>query len=194
MSAVYLFGVEAVQTAVETATGWIGLTVVWLYSFLVATVLPLPIQAVLVAPVDSGLAPTTRYMLVVLTSALGTTMGSLFAFHCGQGVKQWCRIHINSRLGVPRILEPVAGRLRGRIDADADGILDRSARSMIDRWGYLGLFVALSIPFFPHKTSVYAVSMLDDDYRRFGLAVFGGATGRLVITLAVAAGVLSVIR
>jgi hypothetical protein len=46
------------------------------------------------------------------------------------------------------------------------------------------VFVALSIPFVPHKTSVYAASMLDDDLR-FGLAVFTGAIGRLVITLGV---------
>ena len=65
---------------------------------------------------------------------------------------------------------------------------------MIERWGYVGLFIALSIPFFPHKTSVYAVSMLDDDYLRFGLAVFGGATGRLLNSLGVAVGILAGIQ
>lgn len=189
------FGIEAAQNTVESASGWLGLLVVLLYSLLVATVLPLPIQAVLVAPVDSGLPATFRYSVVVLVSAIGTTTGSIFAFFFGQRVKRRIRrFAANSRWRVPSVLEPIAARFRRWFDSDTEGVLDERARALIDRWGYIGLFIALSIPFFPHKTSVYAVSMLDDDYLRFGLAVFGGATGRLLISLGVAMGILAGIQ
>jgi membrane protein YqaA with SNARE-associated domain len=189
------FGVEAAQNTVESASGWIGLLVVLLYSLLVATVLPLPIQAVLVAPVDPGLPAILRYSVVVLVSAIGTTTGSIFAFHFGQRVKRRVRrFAITSRWRVPTVLEPIAARFRRWFDSETEGVLDERARSLIERWGYVGLFIALSIPFFPHKTSVYAVSMLDDDYLRFGLAVFGGATGRLLISLGVAVGILAGIQ
>ncbi|MCH7661390.1 MAG: hypothetical protein IH933_12690 [Euryarchaeota archaeon] len=41
--------------------------------------------------------------------------------------------------------------------------------------------LVLSIPFFPDTASVYAFSVLEDDYLKFSVAAFAGSVGRLVI-------------
>jgi uncharacterized membrane protein YdjX (TVP38/TMEM64 family) len=51
--------------------------------------------------------------------------------------------------------------------------------------------VLLSIPLMPDTAVVYAFSVLDSDERYFAISAFVGTIARLVITLALAAGVLA---
>jgi uncharacterized membrane protein YdjX (TVP38/TMEM64 family) len=62
---------------------------------------------------------------------------------------------------------------------------------LAQRYGYAGLAVALSVPFFPDTLSIYAFAVLEEDYLRFAVATFAGSVGRLLFTLALATGVLA---
>ena len=53
------------------------------------------------------------------------------------------------------------------------------------RYGYLGLALALSVPGFPDTLSIYAFSVLEEDYMKFAAATFAGSVGRLVVTIVV---------
>jgi uncharacterized membrane protein YdjX (TVP38/TMEM64 family) len=50
--------------------------------------------------------------------------------------------------------------------------------------------VGLSVPFFPDTASIYAFSVLEDDYRKFAAAAFAGSVGRLLITIGAIEGFL----
>ncbi|MFB6157034.1 MAG: YqaA family protein [Haloferacaceae archaeon] len=161
---------------VRGATGWPGLGIVFVYSFLIAFVLPGVSEVVLLAPLDLGLPEGGRLALIILTSALGKAAGSVFAFHIGQEAKQ---------------AGPVVRALRrSRFD-----VMEWSERRTVDlarRYGYAGLAVALSVPFFPDTLSIYAFAVLEEDYLRFALATFAGSVGRLLVTLALAGGAIAV--
>ena len=43
-----------IETLVESATGWPGMGIIFVYSFLIAFILPGPSEVVLVAPIDLG--------------------------------------------------------------------------------------------------------------------------------------------
>ena len=77
-----------VEDAVKTATGWVGVVFIAVYSFLISLVLPLPSEIVLLAPLDLGVGEITQYSIIILVSGLGKAAGSVFAFHIGQEAKQ----------------------------------------------------------------------------------------------------------
>ncbi len=165
-----------VEDAVKTATGWVGVVFIAVYSFLISFVLPLPSEIVLLAPLDLGIGKIAQYFIIILVSGLGKAAGSVFAFHIGQEAKQ---------------SGPVLRALRrSRID-----IVEWSEQKTVEiaqRWGYLGLAGALCIPGFPDTISIYAFSILETDYLKFALASFAGSVGRLVLVLLLTKGVLSI--
>ena len=81
-------GIEGAQVIIETATGWPGVGIVFAYSFLIAFALPGPSEIVLVAPLDITQSRVLTLGIIVLTSAIGKAIGSLFAFHIGQEAKR----------------------------------------------------------------------------------------------------------
>lgn len=158
------------EYAVETATGWPGVALIAVYSFLISAVLPLPSEVVLL-PVGSldlgiGLGSGGQFVVVVLVSGVAKAAGSLVAFHVGQEAKQ---------------AGPIIRALRrSRFD-----VVEWSENKTVDlarQWGYFGLALALSVPGFPDTLSIYAFSILEDSYSRFALATFAGSVGRLLIT------------
>jgi membrane protein YqaA with SNARE-associated domain len=169
--------VEGVELLVESATGWPGMGIVFVYSFLIAFALPGPIEVVLVAPIDLGFGPVTQLAGIMLVSATGKAAGSVFAFHIGQEVKQagpvvrWLR---DSRWNIMAWSE-------------------KKSVQLARRYGYGGLAIALSVPFFPDTISIYAFSILEKDYPKFAIATFVGSLGRLVVTVAFFGGVSAVV-
>jgi len=168
---------ELLLQAVHTATGPWGLVVVWVYSFLVAIVLPLPSEVVLAAPIDLGLSTAARLALIILVSAFGKATGSVVAFHVGQEVKS---------------AGPVLGFLE-RHGLDVRGWSARQTVRLAQRYGYGGLAIALSVPFFPDTVTIYAFAILERDYVRFAAATFAGSVGRLLITVFVVGGTLGLL-
>lgn len=164
----------ALEEPVRHARGPLGLVIIAVYSFLIAFVLPLPSEVVL-APAGSmqlGLPYGLTLAVIVLVSGLGKAAGSLLAFHLGQEVKQ--------SGPVIRWLE------RSRFD-----VVEWSERRTVRlarRFGYVGLAMALSVPFFPDTISIYAFTILERDYVKFALATFAGSVGRLLITIGVFGG------
>src|SRR6056297_3180195 len=57
--------------AVEAATGWPGLVIIGVYSFLISFVLPLPSEVVLGAPLDLGLGRPAQLGLITVVSGVG---------------------------------------------------------------------------------------------------------------------------
>lgn len=161
---------------VETATGWPGMGIVFAYSFLIAFALPGPSEVVLAAPLDLGVPTWAELVAIMLVSATGKALGSVVAFHLGQQVK---------RSGpIVRWLE------RSRWDVVEWS--ERRSVQLAQRYGYAGLAVALSVPFFPDTISIYAFAVLDRDYVRFAAATFVGSLGRLLVTLGVFGGLVTV--
>ena len=178
MAVTPLFSLAAgVEALVETATGWPGMGIIFVYSFLIAFVLPGPSEIVLVAPLDLGFGPAAQLATIMVVSATGKAVGSLFAFHIGQEAKQagpvvrWLR---NSRWNIMAWSEKKSVRL---------------ARE----YGYAGLALALSVPFFPDTISIYAFSILEKDYLKFALATFAGSLGRLLVTVGLFGGASAVL-
>ena len=163
------------EQLVETATGWGGLVVIWIYSFLIAFALPGVSEVVLLAPLNLGLSPAATTGLIIVVSGFGKAAGSVFAFHIGQEAKD-------------------AGWLTKRLRESRFDILEWSERQTVNiaqKWGYLGLAVALCVPGFPDTLSIYAFSVLEEDYVKFALATFVGSAGRLVLWLAGGKAILS---
>jgi membrane protein YqaA with SNARE-associated domain len=164
------------EEAVETATGWFGLLVVWVYSFLIAVVLPLPSEVVLVAPLELGLPSWSHYAVIVGVSGLGKAAGSLLAFHLGRETA--------TSGPVIRALE------RSRFDVVAWS--ERKTVQMARTYGYVGLALALTVPGFPDTISIYAFSVLERDYFKFAIAAFAGSVGRLLVVLGAGAVAVSI--
>lgn len=167
--------VDGVQAAVETATGWPGMGIVFAYSFLIAFVLPGPSEVVLAAPLELGLPGWASLALIMLVSATGKALGSLFAFHIGQEAK---------RAG------PVVRWLRrSRFE-----VIEWSEKRTVEiarKYGYAGMALALCVPFFPDTISIYAFAILEEDYGKFAVATFVGSLGRLLVTLVILGGAIS---
>ncbi|ATW89064.1 membrane protein YqaA with SNARE-associated domain [Halohasta litchfieldiae] len=166
-----------IETLVESATGWPGMGIIFVYSFLIAFILPGPSEVVLVAPIDLGFSPVTQLASIMLVSATGKAAGSVFAFHIGQEVKQsgpivrWLR---NSRWNILAWSE-------------------KQSVTLARQYGYAGLAMALSVPFFPDTISIYAFSILEKDYLKFAIATFIGSLGRLLVTVGIFGGVSAII-
>jgi membrane protein YqaA with SNARE-associated domain len=159
---------------VETATGPIGVAIVFVYSFLIAFALPGVSEIVLFAPLDLGLSRAGRLTLIILVSSIGKAAGSVLAFHLGQEAKQ---------------SDPVTRWLRNS-RFDVVGWSERRLVRIAKQYGYLGLTAVLSIPGLPDTLSIYAFSVIETNYPRFTIATFVGSVNRLVITLAAIEGVL----
>lgn len=160
-------GFRWLESAVETATGPVGLAIIAVYSFLIAVVLPLPSEIVLAAPLNLGLSQSADLALIVVTSALGKAAGSVFAFRLGHEARQ---------------SGPVIRWLR-RSRFDIVSWSERRTVRLAREYGYVGLALALSVPFFPDTISIYAFTVLEDDYAKFAAATFAGSVGRLVVTI-----------
>lgn len=163
------------ENAVETATGPIALVLIFAYSFLIAIVLPLPSEVVLIAGqtgLGFGLPDTLTLAVVIVISAVGKAAGSVVAFHIGHEAK--------------RQSGPIIDRLR---DSRFD-IVERSERRTVElarQYGYVGLALALMVPFFPDTLSIYAFTILEEDYVKFAAATFVGSVGRLVVVAGILA-------
>ncbi|WP_253741651.1 YqaA family protein [Halorientalis sp. IM1011] len=158
---------EVVEGAVRTATGPAGLGIIATYSFLIAFVLPLPSEVVLATPLNLGLPYWAELGLIVLVSGLGKAAGSVFAFHIGQEAKE---------------SGPVIRFLR-RSRFDVVEWSESKTVQIAQKWGYVGLGLALCVPGFPDTISIYAFTVLEEDYGKFALATFAGSVGRLLVTI-----------
>ncbi len=165
------------HAAIDSATGWPGLGIVFVYSFLIAFALPGPSEVVLAAPLDLGLPLWTRLGVIMGVSATGKAAGSLVAFHLGQEVKH---------------AGPVVRWLR-RSRFDILEWSEQRAMTLARQYGYAGLALALCVPFFPDTLSIYAFSILEEDYVKFAIATFAGSLGRLVVTIGLFGGVVTTI-
>ncbi|WP_435195837.1 YqaA family protein [Natronomonas sp. EA1] len=160
---------HVLEELVRTASGPLGLLVIFVYSFLIAFVLPLPSEVVLLANLNLGLPADVELTLVVVASGLGKALGSVFAFAIGRGVKE---------------SGPVITLLR-KSPIDVVAWSERKTVELARKYGYAGLALALCVPGFPDTFSIYAFSVLEEDYLKFALATFVGSVGRLVVTLAI---------
>ncbi|SFR40874.1 membrane protein YqaA, SNARE-associated domain [Halogeometricum rufum] len=161
------------STAVETATGWFGLAIIFVYSFLIAFALPGVSEIVLFAPLELGLSNTARLALIMFVSGVGKAAGSVFAFHIGQEAKS-------------------SGFVERRLRRSRFDVMEWTERKTLEiaqKWGYAGLAAALCVPGFPDTLSIYAFSVLEEDYLKFALATFVGSVGRLVFTVVTLSGV-----
>jgi membrane protein YqaA with SNARE-associated domain len=59
------------------------------------------------------------------------------------------------------------------------------------KWGYAGLALGLSVPFFPDTVSIYAFAVLEEDDLKFALATFSGSLGRFLVVLILIGGPIS---
>ena len=165
------FGVfGGLQRLVETATGWPGLGIVFVYSFLIAFALPGVSEVVLLAPLDLGLGFWPRMVVLIAVSSAGKAAGSVLAFHIGQEAKE---------------SGPIVRFLR-RSRFDVVEWSEKRTVQLAQRYGYAGMAVALSVPFFPDTLSIYAFAVLEEDYQKFAAATFVGSVGRLGVTILLA--------
>ncbi|MBS3761595.1 VTT domain-containing protein [Halodesulfurarchaeum sp.] len=176
-------GLGGFEAAVAAASGWSGLGVIFVYSILIAFVLPLPSEIVLcpvgyLCPVNTlALAPLpyeVQLGLVIVVSGLGKAIGSVIALLVG---------HNASHSGI------VIRSLR-RLGFQP---LEWSQRTLVkigQRWGHLGMAVGLSVPFFPDTASIYAFSVIESSYTKFAAAAFAGSVGRLGVTMGLIEGAL----
>ncbi len=168
---------EIVEQAIRTATGPAGLGIIALYSFLIAFVLPLPSEVVLATPLSLGLPYSVEIGLIVLVSGVGKATGSVFAFHLGQEAKQ---------------SGPVVRFVR-RSRFDVVSWSESKTVQLAQKWGYIGLALALCVPGFPDTLSIYAFTVLEKDYTKFALATFAGSVGRLLVTVSFGAAAFAIV-
>jgi membrane protein YqaA with SNARE-associated domain len=174
---------SAVEGAVRAATGWPGLGIIFVYSFLIAFVLPLPSEVVLcpagyvcgsAVTLGLGVSEPVIVALVVVVSAGGKALGSVIALSIGHGASHsGAVVRALRRLG----FEPVEWSKNRMVE-------------LVQTYGYYGMAVALSVPFFPDTISLYAFSVVEKNHRRFAVATFAGGVGRLLVTIALFEGVL----
>jgi membrane protein YqaA with SNARE-associated domain len=160
---------NTIEEAVTNARGLIGLLIIAVYSFLIAFILPLPSEIVLAAPLElGGLPELVEGALIILVSGLAKAAGSVVALRVGTEASS-----------------PVIDRLKKHFDLVEVG--EQRAVKIVQEYGYIGLALLLMIPFFPDTVSIYAFSVLDEDYPKFAAATFVGSVGRLLIFVGVLA-------
>lgn len=156
--------------------GWPGLLVVFVYSFLVAVVLPLPGEVVLFGlPLGLGLSFEAELALVVLVSATGKALGSVVA------------LELEGRASRSTPID----RLRALSPVDPLAWTEARTAELARRYGYYGLALALSVPGFPDTALIYAFTVLEKDAAKFAAATFVGTVVRLLVTATVVAGLLA---
>ncbi|MXR21243.1 VTT domain-containing protein [Halobacterium bonnevillei] len=177
--------IAGIENAVRAATGWPGLGVIFVYSFLIAFVLPFPSEVVLcsagyvcaeTAHLGLGIPSPLVVSFVVLSSSVGKAAGSIVALRVGYGASHSGPVmRAARRLG----FDPVQWSRRRMVE-------------LVRRYGYYGMALGLSVPGFPDTISIYVFSVIEKDYRRFAAAAFTGSVGRLAVTIAVLEGALVV--
>ena len=165
------------ETLLTTISGWPGLIVIFIYAILIAFILPTPIQLVLAVPLNLGIPNHLQLALVILLSATGETIGGLLAFKISQGVKN--SNYITKKLENSSI--------------DIMKWTESQSIKVAQKWGYAGLAILLCIPFFPDTASIYAISILETNYIKFGAATFIGTVGRLIVTIIIIRGTISLL-
>lgn len=174
-AAVFDWFLSLAEALLGIATGWPGVVIVFVYSFVLGfAVLPLPSELVLLAPLDLGVSGTIRLAVIVLVSGVGKAIGSVLVL--------WISVSIRESDPVQRAIENSRFRFH-------EWSRKTSVR-MAKRYGYLGMALVLSIPFFPDTASVYAFSVLEDDYLQFSIAAFAGSVGRLLVVALVLEGTI----
>lgn len=166
-----------IERLVASATGWPGLGIIFTYSFLIAFVLPGPSEIVLATPLDIGLPHWIELSVIVIVASVGKAAGSVVAFKVGQGVKHSGPV--------------VAWLRRSRFD-----VIEWSEKRTVEiarEWGYVGLALALCVPFFPDTISVYAFAVIEEDDVKFALATFAGSVGRFLLVIGIIGGSLSLL-
>ncbi|MFC7166611.1 YqaA family protein [Halospeciosus flavus] len=175
------FDLHAIEEAVRAARGWGGILIIFVYSFLIAFVLPLPSEVVLIPALSGSLALGLSYevqvLVVMLASGLGKALGSVVALYLGHGAS-----HSGPVIDAARRLgfEPMEWSRKRVV-------------TLVQEYGYVGLALGLTVPGFPDTLSIYAFSVLEENYVKFSLATFAGSVGRLLVTLAVWQGFLAVV-
>ncbi|WP_255150727.1 YqaA family protein [Halorarius halobius] len=158
---------HVLEEAVRTASGPLGLLIIAIYSFLIAWILPGPSEVVLLPSLRLGVPYAVEVTLIILVSGTAKAAGSVFAFAIGHEVKE---------------SGPVIRALR-RSPVDIVEYSERKTIEIARKYGYAGLAMALCVPFFPDTLSIYAFSILEENYTKFAAATFVGSVGRLLVTL-----------
>jgi membrane protein YqaA with SNARE-associated domain len=169
---------SAVEGLLRGATGIEGLLLIFVYSFLCAVVLPLPGELVLAVPLDLGWSPSGELAAVVAVASTAKAAGALVTLAVARGA---------TTSGPVGHLLDVLPRPGGRASGGRTGRLAR----LTDRYGYLGLAGALSVPFAPDTAILYAFSVVDVRKPSFAAAAFVGTTLRLAIVAGVASALLA---
>ena len=174
------------EDAVRAATGWSGLFVIFVYSFLIAFVLPLPSEIVLCpagyvcaagATLGLGVPGPAVVALVVLVSGVGKALGSVIALYVGHGASH----------------SGVVVRACRRLGFDPVEWSKSKMVALVRKYGYYGMAMGLTVPGFPDTLSIYVFSVIEKNYAKFAAAAFAGSVGRLVVTIAVIEGVVLVV-
>lgn len=164
---------EFVGSAIATPV--ILLALVFLYAVVVAAFLPFPSEAVLVVPFALAYPWYVSFPLVIVTSAAGKAVGSLIALRIGYGV---------SHSGpVVRFFERIPHYKRFK---------RQTLIGLVQRHSYLGLGIAISIPFLPETTTIYAFSVLDNRPFVFAATAFLATIVRLLFVLLIVGGAYTV--
>lgn len=178
-------GFDPLEAAIRTASGWSGVFLIFVYSVLISFALPLPSEVVL-CPVGYvcsgntlalGFPIEVQVAIVIGVSALGKAIGSVFALAIG---------HNASHSGI------VIRTLR-RVGFRPKKWSEKKMVSLVKKWGYMGMAMGLSVPFFPDTLSLYGFAILEDNYRKFAAAAFAGSVGRLLVTIGLIEGTLFVL-
>lgn len=178
-------GFDPLEAAIRTASGWSGVFLIFVYSVLISFALPLPSEVVL-CPVGYVCAGNTlalgfpievQLAIVIVASGVGKAIGSVFALAIG---------HNASRSGI------VIRTLR-RFGFQPKEWSQKQMVRLVKKWGYMGMALGLSVPFFPDTLSLYAFAILEDDYVKFAAAAFAGSVGRLLVTIGLIEGTLFVL-
>lgn len=174
------FGDGVVADAVRAASGWGGLALIFVYSVLIAVILPLPGEVVLVPAVEGtlklGVPTPVEIALVIVVSSLGKALGSVVALSLGRRA---------TRSG------PVTRALQS-LGFDPVEWSTRRVVELVQRYGYVGLAGTLMVPILPDTLLLYGFAVLDLERTKFAVAAFVGTVGRLLITLFVLESVSSV--
>ncbi|WP_235272184.1 YqaA family protein [Halanaeroarchaeum sulfurireducens] len=177
-------GFDPLEAAIRTASGLSGMILIFVYSVLISFALPLPSEVVL-CPVGYvcggntlalGLPIEVQLAAVILISALGKSLGSVFALAIGHNASH----------------SSVVIRGLRRLGLRPKEWSQRRMVALVKRWGYAGMAIGLSVPFFPDTISLYGFSILEDDYVKFAGAAFAGSVGRLLVTIGLIEGSLLV--
>jgi membrane protein YqaA with SNARE-associated domain len=176
----------------SSAAGLLGLVGVFGYSFLVAFILPMPGEVVLAMPINLGLSPLATLALVIGVSSLGKAIGSLAALRIGQrvnnfGLIETIRKHVLTRLySVPFSVS---------LFSTVSTVFKQDSRlvTLIRRYGYVGLALALAVPLMPDTAVVYAFSAIKIDPIKFAAAAFIGTVLRLLAVVGLLELVLSIV-